>query len=435
MVPKNHISRPKTKIIRKYIATLIFMHFLVVMTMLVVVIMSGANYRELLLVDDGYYNIAEKFLHGATLLHKFRGPVLPLIFSILFVFPKSAHPFVRLLISLVFSAGTIIVLFEIAKRYISERAFFFGCLIFVLNPVYNHWVLKSSPEIFLAFFLGLFILNMIYYSETSKIRFLLYACLIFSLSYFVKPVFLFIPLFLFLAAALIKSRRFIIVSLLLLILGICSYCVQDRFTQVKYDPSVKRLERKYDYIHKTLLIADTYWVDYVLKTKQFSKSTILGYGVPYRDGKSLNEYCTDWVKAFYKRYPRGSLVFMNLYFVYREPILVLQKLLISPFFYFAMSAREEETFIKLFFSIFSVVLSIIGLRTVYKRSEHKNEIELIISIIVGFIALHLVTHTMNRYSVPILPYLYVWGGIPLLWIINGLSKLPHWRSSIVKYET
>ena len=434
MDSKRSISESRMRSRREYFTTLILMHFLVIMTMLLVVIMSGADYRELLLVDDGYYNIAEGFVRGETLLHKFRGPVIPLIYSILFVFPTSAHPFVRLLISLIFSVGTMTVLFEIVKRYLSERAFFLGSAIFLLNPVYNHWVLKSSPEIYLAFFLGLFILNVVYYFETSKIRYLLYACLIFSISFFVKPVFLFIPIFMFFAAILIKSRRFVVVSLFLLILGTCAYGVQDGITKVKYNPSVKRLERKYDYIHKTLLIADTYWVDYVLRTKQFSKSTILGYGVPYRDGKSLSQYSIDWVKDFYKKYPKGSLVFMNLYFVYREPILVIQKLLISPFFYFAMSAREEETFVKLFFSIVSITLSIIGLRRIYRSSENKNEIKLIVSILLGFVALHLVTHTMNRYSLPILPYLYVWGGIPLLWLMSLLSRMSHRRHSSVKCD-
>jgi len=434
MIQKDYCSISKPKIRHKYIIMLILIHSLIILTMLVAAVRSGVDYRELLLVDDGYYDIAEDFIKGETLLHKFRGPVIPLIFSILFVFPKSAHPFIRLLISLIFSVGTIIVLFEIVRRYLSERAFFLGSTIFLLNPVYNHWVLKSSPEIYLAFFLGLFILNIVDYFETSKVRHLLYACLIFSISFFVKPVFLFIPIFLLLGAALIKSRRFVIVSLLLLILGICAYGGQDRFTQVKYDPSVSRLERKYDYIHKVLLIADTFWVDYVLRTKQFYKPTIQDYSIPYRDGKSLNEYGTDWVRIFYQRYPGGSLLFMNLYFVYREPTLVLQKLLVSPLFFFAMSARAEETFVKLVFSIISIVLSIIGLRVVCKRSRHKNEIKLIISIVVGFIVLHFVTHSINRYSLPILPYLYVWGGVPLLWLMNVLTKMLRWRSSLAEYD-
>ena len=86
----------------KYIIIPILINILILLGLLAVVIISGADYHKILLMGDSYYDIAKDFFYGDTLLHKFRGPILPLIYSILFVFPQSIHPFVRLFISMIF---------------------------------------------------------------------------------------------------------------------------------------------------------------------------------------------------------------------------------------------------------------------------------------------------------------------------------------------
>ncbi len=395
-------------------------HLFTILGLLVFFIISGAPYQEFTLRGDSYYEIAEKYVQGSTIWHKFRGPIVPAVYTILFIFPKSMHPFLRLIISLIFSIGVILILHRITKDYISEKQFFAGALIFVCNPVYNHWMFRPYPEIFLAFFLGLFILFIVKYFKTYRINYLIYSSIILFISFFIKPVFLFIPIFLLLASLLIKSRKLVISSLILVIIVLVAFIAQDELTKRRYDPNLSRFERKREYQHKVLLITTSYWTDYVLKTKQFYKPTLEGYRIDYKDGKSLVEYKDDWIRAYFQKYPNSNLVFMNLYFIHNEPWLVLQKLLMSPLFYFAISARTSETFIKLGFSVFSLILSVIGLKTLLKNSEYKKEIIIIISIVVGFIALHLVTHAMNRYSFPILPYLYIWGGIPLS---AGLLKI------------
>lgn len=413
------------KLRNRYLTVLILIHILVVFGITMYVVMSRMDYHGVLLVGDNYYDIAKEFVRGDTLLHKFRGPVLPLLFSILFVFPESMHPFVRLLISVIFSVGTIILVFSIAREYMSEKACFLGSLIFILNPVYVHWTVRPYPEIFIAFFLAFFISNIINYFRTNKVSFLVHAILAFFVSFFIKPVFLFIPMSLLVAAIVIKSRKAIIISLLLVVVAIFAYHAQDKFTEIRYDSNVSRFERTYTYVHKALLIADSYWVDYVLRTRQFFKPTLRPYTIPYRDNKSLDEYGSDWVKTYFQKYPKGNLVFMNLYFICDKPILVLQKLLISPLFFFSMSARTSETFVKLFFSIVSVVLAAFGLRVVLRTADNRKEIILIGAIVAGYILLHLVTHAINRYSLPILPFLYIWGGVPVVKLINRVCGSSH----------
>lgn len=404
----------------KYLFALIIIHVFVILGLLLYFVISNSPYQIFMLRGDSYYEIAEKYVQGSSMWHQFRGPIVPAIYTILFIFPHGVRPFIRLLISLIFSIWVILMLHRITRDYISDKQFFVGALIFVCNPVYNHWMFRPYPEIFLAFFLGLLILFAVKYFRTNKIYYLIYSSIVMFLSFFIKPVFLFVPVFLLLASMLIRSRKLAAFSVVLVIIAISGFITQDVLTRKRYDASLSKFERKLDYQHKALLITTSYWTDYVLKTKQFYKPTLKEYTIDYKDGMSLQEYKNHWIKAYFHKYPNSGLVFMNLYFIYSEPWLVFQKLLMSPLFFFAMSARTLETFVNLAFSIFSVILSVMGLKTLLRNLEYKKEIIIIISIVVGYISLHLVTHAMNRYSFPILPYLYIWGSIPLS---AGLSRL------------
>ena len=422
-------SRISSRVMKnRYVLIPILINIAILLILLAVVIASGASYQNMLLRADSYYTIADEFAHGGSLLHKFRGPVLPLVFSMLFIFPYGMHPFIRLLLSIIVSAGTITVLYNLTKKYITGREFLFGSLIFIFNPVYVHWTFRPFPEIYLALVLGIFIFSVIRYYRESHIGYLCIAVLSFILSFFIKPVFVFIPFFLLFAALLIKSKKIAAVSVLLLILGILTYVAQDEFTKVGYEADASRIDKTYEYAHKTLLISESYWVDYVVRTRQLFKPTLEEYQIEYKDGKSFQEYAQDWFRDFYQKYPKANYISMNLYFIYKEPFLFLQKLILSPFFFFSMSARTSETIMKLAVSILSVILAIIGLNAALRMSKYKKEIILIVFVLIGYASLHLVTHAMNRYSLPILPYLYVWGGIPLVksidWVLSFVKKHP-----------
>lgn len=397
----------------KTIFLLFSIHGIVMLCIMAGLMLAGVDYKELLIRDDGYYNIAKGFIHGdASLFHRFRGPLLPLLFSSMFIFPEALHPFIRLIITLLTSLGIIIILYEITKNYLNTKQFFWGSLLFILNPVYIHWTFKSAPEIYLCFLLGLFIYFILQYYETSKMKYILYGLLVYFLSFFIKPVFLFIPIFMFIFGLLAKSKNIVIVSVIFCVIGIGGYKIQGNITAINYNENIPKSERGCDIIYKTYLISESFLTDYMIKTKQFRFQFINEYTIPYKDNKSYVEYTKYWIEQFYNKYPNNGLVFMNLYFIYTEPLLVLQKLAVSPFLYFSMSSRTYETFVKLFISIIFIILSIIGVKKIFvatKPQEHK-EILLILSIVLGYIALHLVSGSHNRYSLPILPYLYVWGG-------------------------
>ena len=77
----------------KYLYLVIIIHVFIILGLLVFIVISGLPYYEFMLRGDSYYEIAEKFVHGGTLLHTFRGPIVPAIYSILFIFPCFSHHF------------------------------------------------------------------------------------------------------------------------------------------------------------------------------------------------------------------------------------------------------------------------------------------------------------------------------------------------------
>ena len=85
--------------IKRYISVLIFLHLLALLCLLVISAKFGTSVRTveknvstILLTDDGYYRFAGKFAEGGSLLHNNRGPGLPLIYSLIYFFPKQCHP-------------------------------------------------------------------------------------------------------------------------------------------------------------------------------------------------------------------------------------------------------------------------------------------------------------------------------------------------------
>ena len=175
---------------------------------------------------------------------------------------------------------------------------------------------------------------------------------------------------------------------------------------------------------KDFIIRESFWIDYVIRTGQFHKGRVIKYKIPQNsdakypfggdvldvDDKTVQK----WLQSYYMKYPDGGFVHMSLYFFIQEPLMVLQKFIFSPIFYFSMSARPVESYVKLIINIFSIILTIIGLSSILKKSENKKEIIIILAIIFGFSSLYFVSHCINRYSYPIIPFLYIWSGVALL---------------------
>jgi hypothetical protein len=411
---------------KKFLFIIISLHvFIIILGLLSIIILSGKDYNNILLMDDGYYYFANRFITGGSLFHNPIGPGLPLIYSAIFAFPRFLHPFIRLLISLSFSIGTLIILWHITKDYISGTQFFWGSLLVIFNPIYNHWILKSSPEIDLAFFLGLLILLLLKYYKTGAVKYFIYSIFVFFLSIFLKPIFLLIPFLLLLSTIFTKSKKIFVVSIMFILFSFGGYTIFYKITyktDAQYVGNIKKRVLPYG---STELIWAAFLTDYIIKTRRLHKGTIVKYKTnPYTKKSDIynfggyfydvyNKTARIWVENFFKKYPDSSVLFMNFYFIYNKPLLVLQKLVVSPILFFSLTSRPAETCIMLTVSFFSLLFSILGIRTRLKIAKLKNEIILICFIIIGFSSLYFISHSIGRYSLPILPYLYVWGGIPI----------------------
>ena len=188
----------------RYILTLILIHTIIILGILVYVIASGADYHKILLIDDGYYKSAGEIVRGESLSTWF-GLGWPLMLTVVYLFPVSLHPFLRLLISLLFTYGTIVLVFKIFKHYFTDKEIFLGGLFFVANPLYVHWMFKSRIEAPLILLLGLIIFCSQLYLLESKIRYPLLASLFLAISVFTKPVFMLISLFVAVISYIILS--------------------------------------------------------------------------------------------------------------------------------------------------------------------------------------------------------------------------------------
>jgi hypothetical protein len=206
------------------------------------------------------------------------------------------------------------------------------------------------------------------------------------------------------------------------------YKISTRVSDVEAPAAVVSTDEGSRGGHEDFLIMDSFWTDYIIRTRQFHKGTVLKYkapgssGVKYPFGGSIEDLYSQtsdkWIRAYLEKHPGSSRFAVNLNYIFHEPVMVIQKLVVSPLFFFSMSARPKETYIKLLFSIFAIILAVKGLLLMRREPEFKKkskrDIVLIFAVLFGFALLFFVTHAINRYSYPVLPYLYVWGGIVVL---------------------
>ncbi|MFW5803604.1 MAG: hypothetical protein ACOCWG_00060 [bacterium] len=411
-------------IFNKQVNQIFFIYLSIIAILFAITKYLGMDTEHLLLMDDGYYGLAKSFVQGDSLLHKFRGPALPLIYAPMFLFPKALHPYLRLVLTSFIVYLILFFLKKITKDMLTDRQFLWGCMPVIVNPIWIHWTFKTSLEIYLCLLLIIFTYFQIEYFKTSKIKYFLISLIPFIISFFFKPVFIFIPVFIMIYSLVyFRNKNFIFTSIIAIIIGLTSYVIQDKITKYEYnDKALTTYERRAHYIHKSFLIQDSFWTDYVLKTGQFHKWSVIPYREKYRNGKGFYEYYQDWLKTFFNQYPNANMFFLNYYFFKNNPGLVIKKLLVSPIFFLGMSARPLESYVKLIFNIFILGLSFIGLKKLFTLVSKKQQLSiiLIIYIVLAYSTLHFLTHSINRYFLPVMPLTIIWSGYIIDKIMNRL---------------
>lgn len=377
-------------------------HSFFVFGFVILLIVTGKDYADYLLRDDGYYRIAASFLKGNFCAGY--GPGLPLIFSPVHLFPEVFHPFVRILISQMAVFFILYFLSRITNDILTNRQFFWGALLVVIHPAFLHWSIRTSIDLYLAVMFSGFILYFLRYFEHRKVSYFLIAMLFFGSGIFTRPSFILIPIILLLLTLFLKKFRVLILPVIVLMFfSFVAFYINNLYIQHCRKGT---LELTADTGRSVVIFQGFMLTETILKTKQFHKGSVDKYDLENSETLGVNDG-----NEFMKKYKAESTFsFIKEYFR-DKPGFFIAKFLLAPVFYFSLSSRESESYLLLFVTILFLIISVSGFRRIYAQSFRKKDLILIFIIILGYAGLHWLTHSYSRYSLPVIPFLYVWSGV------------------------
>lgn len=395
---------------RKIFWILSVIHITVMIALLIGVVLSGMDYNNLLLIDDGYYDIAGRIVDGRW-EENWVGLGYPLILTILYILPVFLHPFIRLGISILITIFTLKVLFKITDLYnFSIKEKFWGGLIFILNPLYLHWMFKSRVEAPLVLFLGLFILYSLLYYRSLEIKHLLLAMLFMVLGIFTKPIFMLAPTLIIVSFIFIKKRGIFYLGFAAFIISISS------FYAMKNISDNSELEDNDQYYQVPSIVSTSFYVNSILSNRDFKSQ----YRFIEKDSLIVRNTRFIVLDRYYETYEEkyGNLepIKMSIRFIADRPGMVLKAVLANVFFAYSLSGSELETLGHFLINTIFILIAFLGLLRV--KESHKHELFIQLSIIISIWLLLVLVHSRAPYFIPIIPYLFVFGGIKVNSIIE-----------------
>jgi hypothetical protein len=379
---------------------------------------------QVFLADDGYYEYSKHFYHTGEISRGVLGPGVPSILLPVFFFPEALHPFLRLMISLAFSIGVLILVSEISKKYLNPVELLLGGLVLVLNISWIHWVLKLTPEIFLAFCLGLYIWFLQRHLDTKKRWYILAANVPFIYAIFIKPVFILIP-FCLLLYGWISRKPILAFSMINIAVCLISFALYTSITSLDANTADSRNADSltgYNITVKAGFIIESFWFDYMIRTRQLHK----GIKTPYREGRFADTVLKDskvYINGYFEKHPGADYIALHVDFFRNYTWLSIQNLLLSPFIFFMLGTTSMETYILIPVTIISFVLSVLGLSDVFKHHgpDDRAKLTILLVVLIGFSLPYYIFHCYARYSMPLLPFIYIWSGIAIVRAGNSLG--------------
>ncbi len=283
------------------------------------------------------------------------------------------------------NVGSLILQFLIVKALSLKREVFtLAALLFMFNPIIFHWTIKSAPEPLVTFLLLLWC-----YLILMGRRFWPLAAIVFFISFFVRPTFLFVPITFGLAGIVLKRKAVLLFSLGLLVLGFAGYRLNNKLT---VQPHMDELTTYSSGLHE--IIMDAYFVDNVVATKRFHTGSL-----DWPDGNRPMAHSQYWNWLEENRQANDNRFSLIFKFVKEHPKMTAQKFVLNPMFFFCTSSTVLETWIILGSSALLVALMILAL--VKQRLEGDY---LILMIMLGYCAIFWVGHSYSRYFFVLLPF-------------------------------
>ena len=395
----------------KYIAILISAHVLIMLALLVIVILLGVDFHKLLLRDDGYYDTAGLLVKGQP-PNSLYGLGYPCLLTVLYLFPVFMHPFLRLLISVLFTCGAIVIVFKIFEKYFTHKEIFWGGLVLVLNPLYLHWMFRSRVEAPLVLLLGLIIFYSQRYLHERRFFDLLFALAFMAISIFTKPVFMLIPFFLACLSLILRSNRVLILSITLAVVSVVAFVGTKKL--------VDNRQKDVDYYQVPSIVGSAFYVDAIVRNRDFKTQYMY---IENEQGDTIrNPRLTpgdDWMMNYEKKYGNRNPIMMSLRFATEKPGMVIQQLIVNPFLAFSLSSTESETFLHLVVNLCLMILAILNIAKIRCKSR---VLYVHLAIVFSLYALLVLIHSRGPYFLPIIPYLFVFTGRPLRSMVSVIQS-------------
>lgn len=365
----------------------------------------------LLLMDDGYYNIARGIYEGSiSIWHQRRYPGQPLLFTVIHFFPEYLHLLIRIYLTLLALAGSIYFSRRILGNKVTNRNFFIIGLLVFCNPLMIHWSIKSAPEPFLTFFLGAIILASIQQTKSPSLlnHIILTVTILAAIAF--KPVFFLIPVFLSVYYLFKRIKPLYLANITIACMVIASFVMLKSGTR----PQVAAAE--YDSYGTNDLLATSYIVKSILETGQYYygsdnpavENVMPETSVSYQVSKGYNEYREE----FFSNYPNASEnEYVYAYIRDNFGYWVLSKLL-NPIMFFTFTFTPKQAMLGAVITTIILVFSFVQLKKFLFNQRGETEVFLV--ILLAFSSVYFMTFSFARYSFPVIFYLsmYAWTIIP-----------------------
>jgi hypothetical protein len=363
------------------------------------------------LSDDhfgGPYIMGKNFFEGrSSLLHQYIPPGIPALFSLLNFFPENFHPYLRIVISEIFTILCILLVFKIYSDILSRKAIIYGLMVALFNPLFL-WsaALRSRPDIYMAVFLGLIIYSALKLINGKSSFHYFMLLFIVSISVFFKPVLFLIPLLLALSFLLRKKYKLVLACTLIFVISVISLKISLDIAKPReglpygiYEFMVEPIITDV-FIHTGKL---GFYDNDIPDTAQSSENFLSKYN------QTMHEYALK-----YNNNPVQSVI---NYSKENAGILILSKIL-HPFFFISLSNTTLKTFSLLFLNSVILILCFINMKRTSKF--YPEQISILVFTFLGYYLLYFLILGCARYFIPILIYISVFSGVS---INNWITKI------------
>jgi hypothetical protein len=377
--------------------------FIIIICILVFLIHKPMDF---FLKDDGYYTLGKLFFDGKiSLAHQYRGPGFLLLFASFNYFPEYMHPYLRLIVTFAFIYANLLIASNLFDNILTRKQIFIGLLISVFNPVFIHFTIKSTPEIYLILFLGLIILFYKKFVNELKIKNFVVVLFVVVIATFFKPVFFIIPALLFFHCIIMGKFKKLIISLIIFI--IVALAANISFS--KYTKFYGKNSKSYG-IEDVLV--PTFIPVAIMKTGELNMGTKVETLQSNQDQSNYLigfEYFKNWLSKYYQENEDSSEIKLVYYFIKENYLMFFFVKIISPVMFISFASSTEETILCFFINIIFIYLSIVSIKRVFKK--YKSDILIILFSLLGYAFVFFLSFSYIRYSVPFMFYFSIFIGI------------------------